>query len=256
MTYDIAGAIHMHSDYSHDGLDSLEALRDACIARNIRWVGLTDHAEDFDPETFDIYRSHCAATSDDQFTFIPGLEFRFAGYRGIHLLAIGVSAWMEPHTFEDFFAQAGHAARFTVLAHPILCHYAVPQIVLDQVGAIEIWNTNYNTRYLPDPCAIELYHAAHDQRPDLLATVGLDQHDSRSDRGVRTLVSDSDMADPIAALTQGRFRTTGRSTSFDSVASITASDFRRLRLKRKLLDAAGFVHDRAIRAIRRIGVDP
>jgi PHP domain-containing protein len=256
MTYNVAGAIHMHSDYSHDGLDSLESLRDACIARDIHWVGMTDHAEDLDPAVFEEYKAHCGALSNDTFTFIPGLEYRFAGFRGVHLFAVGLRTWIEPRTFEEFFDQTRDTAQFTVLAHPVLCRYTVPQIVLDRIDGIEIWNTNYNTRYLPDPRAIALYHALHDRRPPAVATVGLDQHDSRNDRGVRTLISTDDFANPAAALKAGRFSTVGRNASFDSHASVTASEMRKLRVQRTALDMINKAHDRLIFAMRRIGVDP
>ena len=255
MTHNMAGAIHMHSDYSHDGHDSLEMLREACVARNIRWVGMTDHAEDLDPEVFNEYRAHCIALSDDILTFIPGLEYRFAAFRGVHLFAIGLNEWIQPSTFEEFFEQTQRAARFTVLAHPVLCRYTIPQIVLDRIDAIEIWNTNYNTRYLADPRAIELYHELHERRPEVVATVGLDQHDSRNDRGVRTLISAEDLADPAAALKAGRFTTVGRNASFDSRASLSASAMRQLRAKRFALDAANRVHDRIVFSLRRLGVD-
>lgn len=256
MTQSVAGAIHMHSDYSHDGLDSLEALRDACIARDIRWVGMTDHAEDLDPEVFQEYTTHCAALSDERCNMIPGLEFRFAGFRGVHLFAVGLATWMQPKTFEEFFEATSGTHCFTVLAHPVLCHHVVPQIVLDRIDAIEIWNTNYNTRYLADPRAISLYHRLRAERPDVVATVGLDQHDSRNDRGVRILLDADDARDPVAALKAGRFTTTGRNASFDSRASIGASDLRKLRVKRALLDVTNRAHDRVIFVLRRMGVDP
>jgi hypothetical protein len=256
MTYSVPGAIHMHSDYSHDGLDSLEMLREACISRGIRWVGMTDHAEDLDPEVFAEYRANCAALSDDTFKFIPGLEFRFAGFRGVHLFAVDLREWIQPRTLEEFFDQTAAAARFTVLAHPVLCRYAIPPIVLDRIDAIEIWNTNYNTRYLADPRAIALYQDLHARRPEVVATVGLDQHDSRNDRGVRTLISPEDFADPASALRAGRFSTIGRNANFDSRATVSPSALRQLRLERFALDSVNKIHDRMIFALRRLGVDP
>lgn len=256
VTCTVAGAIHMHSDYSHDGVDSLEMLRDACVARDIRWVGLTDHAEDLDREVFTEYLAHCASLSDDTFTFIPGLEYRFAGFRGVHLFAVGLTDWITPRTFEEFFDQTATTAQFTVLAHPVLCKYKVPQLVLDRINGIEIWNTNYNTRYLADPNAIALYQQLHALRPDVVATVGLDQHDSRNDRGVRTLIAPEDLASPGNALKAGRFSTVGRNSSFDSHATVTQSDMRKLRIKRSALDTINRVHDRLVFAMRRAGFDP
>lgn len=256
MTYSVPGAIHMHSDYSHDGLDSLETLRETCISRGIGWVGMTDHAEDMNQEVFREYQAHCASLSDETFRFIPGLEFRFAGFRGIHLFALDVREWMQPRTPDEFFDQAASSAQFTVLAHPILCGYTVPSIVLNRIHGIEIWNTNYNTRYLADPRAITLYHDVHARRPEVVATVGLDQHDSRDDRGVRTLIAPEDFIDPAVALRSGRFITAGRRTTFDARATLDTSALRKLRARRIALDTVNRVHDRVIRTLRRLGVDP
>jgi hypothetical protein len=254
MTFDVPGAIHMHSDYSHDGLDSLENLREVCITRGIRWVGLTDHAEDLDAEVFGEYLAHCASLSDDEFRYIPGLEFRFAGFRGVHLFAVGLDRWIQPRTFAEFFEQTSTAARFTVLAHPVLCRYVVPQIVLDRIDAIEIWNANYNTRYPADPRAIALYHAVHARRPELVATVGLDQHDGSNDREVRTLISADDVAAAADALRAGRFRTTGRNATFDSVASMSAGEMRSLRFRRAAFDVVERIQNRVVITIRRLAV--
>ena len=256
MTRNIAGAIHMHSDYSHDGVDALEALREACIAREIRWVGMTDHAEDLDADLFTEYKAHCASLSDDIFKFVPGLEFRFAGFRGVHLFAVGLNEWTQPLTFEEFFESTRGQECFTVLAHPMLCRYVIPQVVLDRIDAVEIWNTNYNTRYLADPRAIALVHDLRAVRPDVVATVGLDQHDSRNDRGVRTLISPKDIGNPVAALRAGRFTTIGLNASFDSRASMHSSELRQLRMKRRSLDAINSLHDRIMFGVRRLGFDP
>ena len=255
MIFDVAGAIHMHSDYSHDGLDSLEQLRDVSVGRGIRWIGMTDHAEDFDADIFAEYVAHCDTLSDAEFRFIPGLEFRFAGFRGVHLFAVGLREWIEPRTFEEFFAATRDRHCFTVLAHPVLCRHDVPPIVLENIQGIEIWNTNYNTRYLADPRAIALFHEVHALRPDVVATVGLDQHDSSNDRGVRTLIAGNDFANPVSALTAGRFATLGRNATFDSRASLSDGALSRMRVRRAALDSVNRVHDRILFALRRMGND-
>jgi hypothetical protein len=250
----IAGAIHMHSDYSHDGHDSLEQLKDACIARGIRFVGMTDHAEDFIPEIFSEFVQHCDALSDDQVTFIPGLEFRFSGYKGMHLLALGLREWIEPKTPEDFCAMTNGRARFTILAHPVLCKYNIAPVVLEQIDAIEVWNGNYNTRYLPDPRSIDLVSELRLRRPELVATVGLDQHNSKNDREIRVLIDAADLGDPLAALQAGHFTNLGRTMHFDAHASLPAARLRRLRAARHGLDMINRVHERTIKTLRRIGI--
>lgn len=250
----LLGAFHMHSDYSHDGLDSLEQLREASLSRGIGWVGLTDHAEDLDEEVFGEYVKHCAALSDDDFRYLPGLEFRFHGLRGMHLLALGVHRWMTPTTPAEFFDQAADAAQFTVLAHPVLCKYKPPQVVRDRIDAIEVWNTNYNTRYLPDPRAMDLYQEIAARRPEVVATVGLDQHDSRNDREVRTQFDGESVRDPIAALRAGAYTNVGRGMSFDSRATLPPKAMRSLRVRRRAIDTVNRVHDRVMHAVRRLGI--
>jgi len=249
-----AGVIHMHSDYSHDGHDSLEQLRDVCVERKIRFVGMTDHAEDFIPEVFSEFVQHCDAISTPEVEFIPGLEFRFAGYKGMHLLALGLREWIEPRTPEDFCAMTRDRARFTVLAHPVLCKYRIAPCILEHVDAIEVWNGNYNTRYLPDPRSIEIVHDLRTRRPNVVATVGLDQHNSQNDRELRTLIDPAELTDPLAALKGGRFTNLGRNRRFDAHATLAPGAMRRLKIARTGLDMVNQLHERTIRTLRRIGI--
>src|SRR5215469_5131451 len=99
---DAVGVVHVHSAYSHDSRDSLASVREFALARELRFVGLTDHAEDFDADRFAAYRAECAGLSDAAVTLIPGLEFRFEGYTGLHLLALGLTRWITPAKPEDF----------------------------------------------------------------------------------------------------------------------------------------------------------
>ena len=243
------GAIHMHSDYSHDGHDPLETMRDMSIERGIDFVALTDHAEDFVPELFDEYLQHCASVSDERIQFIPGLEFRFSGLRGVHLLAFGLRQWITPRTLSEFFTQTRDTASFTVVAHPVLARYDIPQVVLDHIDGIEVWNASYNTRYLPDPRAMRLFHSVQHVRHGVVATAGLDQHDGSNDREVRVLVQ-STMEDPLKALKAGEFINAGRSMRFDSRITLSPAQMRWLTAKRWTFDLTEQAQARTVRALR------
>jgi hypothetical protein len=91
----------------------------------------------------------------------------------------------------------------------------VPEAVLQGIDAIEVWNAAYNTRYLPDPRAIRLLHALRATRPEVVGTVGLDQHDRRNDRRTRTHLHRAG-ADPLIELKAGRFTSSGRMMRFDA----------------------------------------
>jgi hypothetical protein len=215
---EMIGIVHVHSDYSHDGRDSLESLVPFALARNIRFIGLTDHAEDFDRERFAEYRERCLRASTAQVRLIAGLEFRFAGFPGLHLLALGLSDWIEPRTPSEFMELSRGKARFTIVAHPILPDYQVPADVLAGIDAIEVWNASYNTRYFPDFRAIRLLHDSRRSRRDLVGTAGLDQHDARNDRQTRVVLPRS-TEDPLGDLKAGNFTNVGRTMRFDPAVS-------------------------------------
>jgi len=218
MSQETVGAIHVHSQYSHDGRDSLEELREFGVQRGLSFLALSDHAEDLDEKMFAEFIARCAELTDRRLQLIPGLEYRFAGYPGLHLLALGLSRYLSPDTPGDFFVQASKHARMTILAHPVLCRYDIPSEVLATVHGVEVWNAAYNTRYLPDPRSIRILHKMRRCRPDVVGTVGLDQHDSRNDREVRIVLDDS-TKDPIAEIKAGRFTNRGQTMSFGPAVS-------------------------------------
>ena len=236
------GAIHVHSTYSRDGRDSLADLRRFAVDRSLAFLGLTDHAEDLDAARFEQFTSECAALSDERVALLPGLEFRFAGLKGMHLLALGLRRWIEPGTPAEFFDLTTGAVGLTILAHPIYPKYTIPDVVLDRVDAIEVWNAAYNTRYLPDPRAIQLFRRIRTRRPDLVAVVGLDQHDARNDRETRIEVHGD--GDPLAAVRAGRFTNVGRTMRFGPGADLGAVGSAGLWAGRAILDVVERVHER------------
>ena len=251
-----AGVIHVHSHYSHDGCDSLERLREFARDWDLAFIGLSDHAEDFSAQRFHEYVAHCRDLSDERVVLIPGLEFRFTGFTGLHLLALGLERWIAPETPEAFVEQARPAAALTVLAHPVLARYRVPSPVMSGIDAVEVWNAGYNTRYLPDPAAIRLLHAARQRRPEVVATVGLDQHDSSNYRRTRVIVPAGE-AQPLRALKEGRFINEGRTMSFGSDVAWGPLRVGALTMARWAFDHVERIHEsvgrqRRARALRRV----
>jgi hypothetical protein len=237
------GVVHVHSAYSHDSRDSLRALREFALARELRFVGLTDHAEDFDESRFAAYRAECASLSDAAVTLIPGLEFRFEGYTGLHLLALGLTRWIEPAKPADFIAGTRGAAALTIAAHPVLFKYQIPDEVRAGIDAIEVWNAKYNTRYLPDPAAIRLLHATRRVRPDVVGTVGLDQHDAANDRRTRVIVNAA-AVDPLAEIRGGRFHNRGLGFSFGPTVEWPPYGLPLLEATRYVFDHVERAHER------------
>ncbi len=247
----VRGVVHVHSSYSHDGRDSLPALQAFARQKELAFVALTDHAEDFDPEVFRRFTEECRSLSSDGPTLIPGLEFRFKSLKGLHLLALGLTRWIEPETVDDFISMTDGVAGLTVAAHPVLPNYTYPGVVLDGIGAIEVWNASYNTRFLPDPRAIRLVHRIRRSRPAVVAIAGLDQHDARNDRETRVeLLEDGD---PLACMRDGRFVNVGRTMRFDSGANLGPVAMAGLSGARLVLNGVEGVQDRVARWLARRG---
>ena len=245
------GAIHIHTAYSHDGRDSVPSLREFARARGLSFLGITDHAEDFDAAKYAALQAECAANSDTTIQLIAGLEFRFAGYPGLHLLALGLSEFITPQTPGEFIRQTRDRSRFTVAAHPILYDYVLPDEVTAGINAIEVWNAGYNTRFLPDPKAIRLLQRVRLARPDVVGTAGLDQHDARNDRETRVILAADAPADPLDALRSGRFRNRGRTMSFGPHGRWPAAGLGLLSLARIGFDRVERTQDRVSRWLRR-----
>ncbi len=89
MSENIKGIIHVHSDFSRDGLHSVADLAEFARQSGFRFVGLTDHAEDLSEEHMQSLRQECEKHSDESCVMIPGLEFRCSG--DIHILGLGIA---------------------------------------------------------------------------------------------------------------------------------------------------------------------
>ena len=243
------GVVHVHSAHSHDSRDTLDELRLFALERGISFVGLTDHAEDMSAEAYGEYVASCRALSDDAVTLIPGLEFRFAGFTGLHLLALGLRRWIAPATPEAFLSQTEGVCGLTILAHPILANYTIPAAVTGRIDAIEVWNASYNTRYLPDPRAIQLLHRVRQARPEVVAIAGLDQHDCSNDRATRIVLQSVDGGEePIAETRAGRFKNIGKTLRFDSAARLSRVQLGALSVARTVFDGIERTQERLARA--------
>lgn len=246
------GVVHVHTRYSRDGLDAPERLHAFAAERGIAFIGLTDHAEDMTANQWDEYVEHCRAVSDAAVQLIPGLEFRFAGHRGLHLLALGLDRWIVPRTPAEFVTMSRNVARLTIAAHPVLAGYHIPAEVCAGIDAIEVWNASYNTRYLPDPRAMRLLHDIQRARAEVVGVAGLDQHDCSNDRETRVVVHEAD-GDPLTQMRRGAFENVGRTMRFDAAVSLSRTRLGMLSAARWAFDGVERLQDRAARSLRRSG---
>jgi hypothetical protein len=245
----VKGIIHVHSKYSHDGKNSLEELVAFARGRRMGFIGLTDHAEDLTADTFAQLVDHCGRVSTGGIRIIPGLEYRFRGAPGLHLLALGLDRWTQPRTIEEFLNLTTPHAQLTVVAHPVLARHRIPPAVLDRIDAIEVWNGGYNTRYLPDPRSVRILHQVRRGRSEVVGTVGPDMHDCRNFRETSITVADG-ASEPLDEIREGRFYNEGKTMKFSPDVPWSSARLGLTTAARDALDWVNWTHDRVMRRLR------
>lgn len=170
----IRGFIHVHSDFSRDGLCSVGELAEFANAAGYQFVGLTDHAEDLSPEDGEALRQECEKHSGDALVMIPGLEFRCTG--DVHILGIGITHRI-PHTDPILVAsEILKREALAILAHPGRIGYRCPPGLWGVLNGIEVWNASYDGRFVPPPGALRLLREARRSNPTVCGFGGADLH--------------------------------------------------------------------------------
>ena len=200
----LKGAIHIHSTYS-DGEFTLAELREIALAEGCVFLCMTDHAEYFDSAKVKSYLEECAALSDANLRFIPGLEYRCQ--RDMHILGYGAAQLAVSKEPQKVIAHIASQGAVSVIAHPknvafdwIASFQTLPQ-------GIEVWNTKYDGRYAPRPGAFALVQRLRQRKPELRAFYGMDLHWKNQFRGMFMQVGCTQnlASQVLAALSRGDF---------------------------------------------------
>ena len=200
----LKGAVHIHSDYS-DGEFTLRQLREIYVASGCVFACITDHAESFDEPKAEKYRRECVELSDDQFCFVPGMEFECE--QRMHILGFGVTALAGTQDPELVIRHIDQQGGISVIAHPKDSAFPwIESFVLLPHG-IETWNSKYDGRYAPRPSTFQLLNRLQRRNPGLLAFYGQDLHWKRQYRGLLNLVGAENVRpdEILAALSRGDF---------------------------------------------------
>jgi len=239
------GLFHVHSNYSADGRLSLEELREECIKRNLEFMVVTDHAEDFPPGKVNKFVDHCRGISDKDFLAIPGLEFNIDREREVHLLVVGLDGFPCENGPGPILKKIreGKNSALSVVAHLSRSNHYIPTDYEKRIDGIEIWNAAYDSRYLPDHKAIRLFTNLKKKNSRLLAFGGLDLHDHSGFRGLRICLLNScvNAREVLDHLKAGRFIIRGPYMSISSAPSFGVCKLSLLSFCRRALTVADSV---------------
>ena len=213
----LRGIIHVHSDFSRDGMHSVADLAAFARESGFRFVGLTDHAEDLIPKDIHNLQRECEEYSDESCLIIPGLEFRCSG--DIHILGLAVTQEITSDDPVTVAGQIQHLGGIAILAHPSRNGYQCPAELYRVLNGIEIWNTGYDGRFVPPLANIRLLQEARAGNTNVLAFGGADLHAFYRPPGVVLELSTNgagqiDTEVVLQGLRRGGFSVCGKYLSF------------------------------------------
>ncbi len=149
----ITGLLHVHSNYSYDGRNTIKEYADWGKRNNVRFIILTEHEDGFTQERFNTFKNECLLNSDKDLLIIPAIEYSFGEKSNIHINIVGCDEFLTHNKkiecIPEFLKLAATKGAFSILNHPkkILNH--IKHIDLISLDAIEIWNTKNDFSYAP-----------------------------------------------------------------------------------------------------------
>ncbi len=169
----VRGLLHVHSNYSYDGKESLSSLKQFLIGKGINFCCLTEHTDFLTKEKAEAMMTEAKALSDENFVFIPGFE---VPYKSAHILQIGSENWLGQMADDRLLLEWSEQSPLTILAHPVRNDFIVNDVMLAAIDGVEIWNQQYEGKIVPRPRAIKLLRTLKSRKAELLATGGTDFH--------------------------------------------------------------------------------
>jgi hypothetical protein len=237
----ILGAVHIHSDFSHDGKIPLDEIRNLFLKRGVRFVCLTEHIEDLTASEYGDLVKNCASLSNDEFLFIPGIEIEDECLLIIGIYAINDFEKLEKRDFSNINRY------FTVIAHPHKLKESVLRSFLEggerySVDAMEIVNIRYNGRHMGTPLYVIKNYIEHQDQ--VKAILGIDLHDTSDffDAYIKLNCNSLSAADILSGLKKGDYELIVSGKPFSIPKNNLIFFYTKIVLSRFLISAANFIN--------------
>lgn len=217
----LKGAIHLHTNLSHDGTISIEQLAAFLKSKGYNFIAITEHSYDVDNNAMQYLSNKAISLSSDDFTIIPGIEFRC--HDDIDIMGLGVIQMCEHESPQKVIAHIHNCRGVAVWAHPSFRDYPFERQWLEKLDGAEIWNQIHDSRFIPHSRSIKRFNNLLKGNSNLKAFCGLDMHTKNSYYFVSTTVSvhNNDQMEILAALRGGSFKTQSRFFNFDANERVT-----------------------------------
>lgn len=169
----VSGVVHMHSAYSYDAKVTLPDLKTLLVSAGHSFAFMTEHTDAMTTAEAEAFVDECRELSDASFVFVPGFE---VPYKDAHILMLGCASFFGQTADASELRVWAETASFVSLAHPVRNHFVVDAVMQEVIDGVEIWNQQYDGSRVPRVGAYYLLAALRKEKPQLLATGGLDFH--------------------------------------------------------------------------------
>lgn len=249
----LRGALHVHSTYS-DGEYTLTELRETLRRDGCRFACVTDHAEWLDDDSLRKYLAECAALSDDEFRFIPGLEYECE--RRLHIVGYGATMRLSTTDPDAVIGSIEAAGAFSMIAHPKTELFGWIEGFTRLPHAVEAWNSKYDGRYAPRAETFALIQRLQERKPALLACYGQDLHWKTQYRGlvVEIEAESNDRHEVLTALFAGAFVGVDRELRLPASGHVPAPLLRRFARRHRRSDRMRLAIKTVKRTVDRTGL--
>lgn len=221
----IKGALHVHSELSHDGLLTIAELAGFYRGHGFDFIAIGEHSQDIGQEKAELLIDSCRKVSSDSFLAIPGIEYTCA-IPGMHILGVGAVGVTEDRDPVRACRLIHEYGGWAVLAHPKRFGWTCASEVVKEIDAVEVWNVGYDGKFLPPAPAIRALREMRAINPKLLAVGSHDLHRQPGfyDLGVEMEVDSLGANSVLDNLRKGNYVMRSRFLDFDSLFRLGAVD--------------------------------
>ena len=234
----VKGIIHIHSNCSYDGKHSLEEIAQHGIKRGYSFIGMTEHSDTLNEERMVEYVKECQNVSSQDCLIFPGIEFTCEN--DLHLIGLGVRHYTEkkgPLEVAKFIRQQDGIA---IIAHPFRNNYRLHSNLFSIVDGIEVWNTAYDGRFVPNIHSLILLRNLRKNGYSILGFGGQDLHQIRDHMSVEVSLSIENLTEKslFLALKGGHYRISNSHLSVSPGGDTNLLRLVQIGLARKIYELA------------------
>jgi|SRR3990170_404580 len=241
------GIIHVHSNYSYDGLHSLEEIARYGSERGYSFIGMSEHSDTLDEAGMVKYVKECRIVSSPTLLILPGIEFSCKD--NLHILGLGIEDYIKTREPDEVIRFIRQRSGIAVIAHPCRYGYKIPLNIAHVADGIEVWNAAYDGRFVPDNRSLRLIEEIKKRNGSLLAFGGQDLHQITDHFNVEVTVRCDrlEKASILNAFKKGDFTISNFYFRIDARCAIGRLKLTQIQVARRMYDLAKLGRDSWIR---------